>query len=402
VKPDALNLSFSPAPRADFYLLLGNRVTRAFAFGFAGILLGLHLQSRNLTPAEIGFVLALGFATASLTGLLAAIVSKRLGRRLTLTAIGVLMALSGADLAFATQPWQLVMAGLTGMIGAAGTDLGPFLPIEQSLLVEVTDVARRNRAFARYSLSGAVAASVGGVAAGFGSDLLRTQVFFLVFAILGLTTAVLPLFLSTETERGREGPAFGHLRPILRLSSLFAIDSFAGGLVVNAVIVYWLHIRFGASPALLGPCFAAMSLLSAMSFEISGRLADRFGLINTMVFTHLPSNLLLLSVPFVPWLGIALAVLLVRSAITSMDVPARQAYVVSIVAPSERSGAIAITGAVRGLAGGFGPLITGASIGSAAMWVPFILGGAMKSVYDVALFYAYSQRFPVGNIGKRQ
>ena len=197
-------------------------------------------------------------------------------------------------------------------------------------------------------------------------------------------------------SQGVEGqpaqPAFGSFKPLAGLAALFALDSLGGGFVANAVIAYWLHVRFGAEPALLGPIFAAVAILQSLSYEVSGRLADRFGLINTMVFTHLPSNLLLLLVPFAPTLGLAVALLLARFALSQMDVPARQAYIVSIVPPGERAGAVAMTGAVRGVAMSFGPALAGLAIGAAAFGIPFFAGGGLKIVYDIGLFAGFRNR----------
>ncbi|HET7337987.1 MAG TPA: MFS transporter, partial [Candidatus Dormibacteraeota bacterium] len=178
----------------------------------------------------------------------------------------------------------------------------------------------------------------------------------------------------------------------LPLTALFTVDALGGGLVANAVIAYWLHVRFGAGTILLGPVFAAMSVLQAGSYEIAGRLADRIGLIRTMVFTHLPSNVLLIAVAFSPTLGWAVALLLARFAISQMDVPARQAYVASIVPPSQRAGALAITGVVRGAGQAAGPLVSGLAIQAAAYGIPFVAGGVLKIAYDVALFAGYRSR----------
>jgi predicted MFS family arabinose efflux permease len=182
------------------------------------------------------------------------------------------------------------------------------------------------------------------------------------------------------------------LRPLAGLAALIALDALGGGFVGNAVIAYWLHVRFAAEPAVLGPVLAGAAVLQTFAYEVSGRLSTRFGLVNTMVFTHLPSNLLLLIVPFTPNLSWAIAILLVRFALSQMDVPARQAYVVSIVPPSERAGAVAITGAVRGIAQSFGSALAGIAIGVAAFGVPFFAGGGLKLVYDIALFAAFRNR----------
>jgi MFS family permease len=382
----------SRASRRDLGILLTGRVLRAFGFGFSAILLGIHLQSRGLTATEIGVFLAVGLAAASLTGLVTAAATRRLGRRRTLAAIGVLMAICGLDLAFATQSWLLLLAGLTGMIGAAGTDLGPFLAVEQSVLTETAEPAGRNRAFARYSLTGGLAGAAGGFLAGAGTDLARTEALFVLYAVIGLATALIPLLLSPAAEGLPEAPVFGNLRPLLGLSALFALDSLGGGLIVKSVIVYWLHVKFQASPVILGPSFAVMSLVGAASFEVAGWLSDRIGLVNTMVFTHLPSNLMLIAIPFLPRLAWALGVLIIWAALNGMDVPARQAYVVSIVKPNERSGAVAITGAVRGLAQAVGPPITGAAIQTAALGIPFFLAGTVKSIYDIVLYLGFRGR----------
>lgn len=377
----------------DFNLLLAARVLRAFGFGFSAILIAVHLQSRGLGPAWVGAVLAVGLGSASLTGLAAAWLAARIGRRRTLALAGVLMALCGIDLALAPTSWLLLLAGLTGMMGVANADLGPFLAVEQATLAETSTAASRNRAFGRYGFTGAIGVAVGGLAAGWGTSLGRTILFYWLFAGLGLATAALPLRLSERVEgQVRDAPAFGRIRPLLGLSALFAVDSLGGGLVVSAVLVYWLHIRFGAGPEVLGPAFAAMAVLQAFSLEVAGWLADRIGLINTMVFTHLPSSALLILVPFAPSLGWAIVLLLARALVVSMDQPTRQAYVVSIVPPSERSGALAVTGAVRGLAQAAGPVVTGIAIQAAAFGLPFFAGGGIKIAYDLALWAGFRRR----------
>jgi predicted MFS family arabinose efflux permease len=198
--------------------------------------------------------------------------------------------------------------------------------------------------------------------------------------------------MSSRVEGEPARRAFGSFRPLAGLAALFALDSLGGGFVANAVVSYWLHVRFGAAPDVLGPVFAGVAILQSLSYEVSGRLADRFGLINTMVFTHLPSNLLLLAVPLSPTLGWAVAVLLARFALSQMDVPARQAYIVSIVPPGERAGAVAMTGAVRGVAMSFGPALAGVAIGAAAYGVPFFAAGGLKALYDLALFAGFRNR----------
>lgn len=377
--------------RRDFSILLLTRVLRAFGFGFAAVLVGLHLERRGLSPAAIGLTLTLGLGAGSLLGLGLAALAPRIGRRAALALAGAGMALTGLDLAVAGPPW-LLLAGVTGMLGAGPIDLGPFASVEQALIAESVPARGRNRAFARYSLSGGLAASLGGLAAGLGGDLAHGRLLFLIYSGLGLLTALLPLLLGERTEAGEREAAFGNLRPLLGLAALFLVDSLGGGFVVNSVIAYWLHVRFAAPAGILGPAFAAIGLVQAVSYEVAGRLADRFGLINTMFFTHLPSNLLLLMVPFSPTLAFALGLLLCRFALSQMDVPARQAYIVSIVPPAQRAGAVATTGALRGVAQASGPLLAGLAISAAAFGLPFFLGGGLKIAYDLALFAGFRSR----------
>lgn len=358
------------------------------------VVLGVYLERRGLRPAAIGAVLALGLLTASLYGLPAAVVAARVGRRPVLVVIGLLMALSGLALAAAGPTWLLVLAAATGMLGAASVDLGPFLALEQATLTESVSPARRNRAFGRYSLTGGLASAAGGLAAVLASSPAGSRALLLLYAGLGLATAALALGLSKQVESQVPGPLLSRAsaRPLAGLAALFAVDSLGGGFVVQAVIAYWLHVRFGAGITLLGPTLAAIALVQAGSYEVASRLADRIGLIRTMVFTHLPSNVLLLLVPLSPNLAVAVAILVLRFSISQMDVPTRQAYVASIVPPAERVAALALTGSVRGVAQAVGPVIAGAAIQSAAYGLPFLLAGLIKIGYDLTLFAAFARR----------
>jgi MFS family permease len=373
----------------DRALLLTARGLRAFAFGFSAVLIGIHLERRGLSAGLIGLTLGIGLAAASLSGLGAAWLAAHIGRRRMLAVCGGLMVITGLDLAVAGNPVLLVASGVTGMIGAASVDLGPFSSVEQAMLAEAVPAAQRNLAFGRYSLIAGLLNALGGVAAAFAGG---TASFYYMFAAIGAVTAVTPLLMSERVETPEPPIAFGDFRPLAFLAALFALDSLGGGFVANGVIAYWLHARFGASTAFLGPVFAGVALLQAVSYEVSGRLGSRIGLINTMVFTHLPSNLLLLAVPFAPTLHVATAILFARFALSQMDVPARQAYLASIVPPRERAGALAMTGAVRGVAQSFGPVLTGIAIGASAFAFPFWAGGALKIVYDVALYAGFRRR----------
>lgn len=376
----------------DRTLLLGGRGLRAFGFGFSAVVIGVYLERRGLAPGLIGLTLGLGLAAASLSGLASASLAAHFGRRRALSISGLLMALTGLDLALAGQPTLLVMAGLTGMLGAASVDLGPFASVEQAVLAESVSPAARNVAFGRYSLTGGLFNAAGGLAAALATGAAGGRTFFLLYAAIGVITALLPQFMSSRVEAPGQAVAFGRIQPLVGLAALFALDSLGGGFVANAVIAYWLHVRFAVDVQLLGPLFAVIGLLQAVSYEVAGRLGDRFGLVNTMVFTHLPSNLLLLLVPFSPNLSWAIVLLMARFALSQMDVPARQAYVVSIVPAAERAGAVAMTGAVRGVAQSFGPVLAGLAIGAASFGLPFFAGGGLKIVYDIALFSGFRNR----------
>jgi len=376
----------------DRALLLGARGLRAFGFGFSAVLIGVYLERRGLSAFLIGLTLGLGLAAASLSGLASASLAARLGRRRALSIAGLLMAVTGLDLALAGSPALLIAAGLTGMLGAASVDLGPFASVEQSVLAEAVPPAGRNVAFGRYSLTGGIFNAAGGLAASLATGVSGGRNFFLLYAAIGVVTAVLPFFMSSRVEAPGQAVAFGRFRPLAGLAALFALDSFGGGFVANAVIAYWLHVRFAVDVQVLGPLFFLAALLQSASYEVSGRLGNRFGLVNTMVFTHLPSNILLLLVPFSPNLTTAAGLLLARFALSQMDVPVRQAYVVSIVPAAERAGAVAMTGAVRGIAQSFGPVLAGLAIGAASFGLPFFAGGGLKIVYDLGLFAGFRNR----------
>jgi MFS family permease len=379
--------------RQDYRLLLSIRTLRSFGFGFVPVLLGLRFEQRGLGGGSLGAAISIGVLAAALSGLPAAALASKIGRRWVLLAAGLLMAITGADLALARAPALLLLAGATGMLGASGVDLGPFLAIEQAALVESVPAQRRNRAFGRYSVTGGLAVAAGGLVASLGTSPGRVEILFLVFAALGVLTAAISLFLAPEAARP-PGPIISRAsaRPLAGLAALFGVDALGGGLVLQTVVAYWLHVRFGAGSSVLGPSLALIALVQAASFEAASRLADRIGLVRTMVFTHLPSNVLLLLVPLSPNLATALVLLTVRFAIAQMDVPARQAYVASIVPPGERAAALAVTGTVRGVMQSVGPLIAGVSIQAAAAGVPFVLAGGLKIMYDLGLYAAFSRR----------
>jgi MFS family permease len=375
--------------RRDLVILLSGRVLRAFGFGFSIVLFGLHLERRGLSSLVIGTLLAVGLLGSACTSLTAAYAAKRLGRRATLALTGLLMAIAGIDLAFAGNPWLLALGAITGMFGAGWVDLGPFLAVEQAMLTEVVSAPSRNRAFARYSLTGAGSLGLGGLAATLGNTLSRSEAFYVLFAVIGLLTAAAPIFLSRAVEAELRTPVFGRLRPLLGLTALLMVDSFAAGFVFPSIIAYWLHVRFGATAQVLGLIFTVVPILQAASYEVAGRLADRIGLINTMVGTHLPAVLLMMLMPLMPSLAWAIGLLFAFNSLSEMDVPARQVYLVSIVKPGERAGAVALTGAARAFSQILGPAISGWALQVAAFGLPFVIFGVGKLSFLAGLYIGF-------------
>lgn len=389
-----------PAPwiSPDGRLILTARAIRTFAYGFQSVLLGVYLSQVGFAPWQVGAVLtATLLGSAVLTALFAA-TADRYGRRRMLRLSALFMATSGAAFAFSTSYPLLILASLTGTVGATSGEVGPFLTLEQAVLPQTAAPERRTRAFSLYNTIGALAGSAGALAAGVPAVLQRAagldaltafRAMFLAYATCAVAALWAFARLSDRVEAAAAAPRGGlrRSRPMVyRLSALFALDSLAGGFVVQSLIAFYLHLRWGAGPEVLGPVFLWVGLLQAASYWVAGRLAERVGLINTMVFTHLPSNVLLAAIPLAPSLAWAIALLLARHALSQMDVPARQSYIVAVVDPDERVAAAGITNIARNLAQAATPVVAGAAMQTVGLGVPFVLGGSLKIVYDLLLF----------------
>jgi predicted MFS family arabinose efflux permease len=327
----------------------------------------------------------------------------RIGRRRLYGALFLVMGAAGT--VFALTRWlpALIIAALTGTISVEANESGPITSLEQAMIPQVAGAAReRTWAFARYNAVAYLAGSLGALAAG-GPDFFRrffpavpaSQRFMLAFPVIGVACVLLALRLSPQVEAGevltaeRRFPLLRSKRKVAGLAGLFAVDSFGGGFVVNSFLVFWFQRKFGASTELMGLVFFFVGLLQSGSSIAAGALATRIGLLNTMVFTHLPSNVLLILVPFMPNLGLAIAMLLTRFAISQMDVPARQAYVVSVVDPDERTAAAAYTNTARYLVRPAGPALGGYLMQTVSLSAPFVAAGALKIVYDFALLATF-------------
>ena len=382
------------------------RTMRMFGYGFLAVVLVLYLDAAGLDPLAIGAVLTLTLVGDTVVSLWLTTHADRLGRRRVLLIGSLLVVVAGT--VFAITDWLplLILAGIVGVISPTGNEVGPFLAVEQASLSEVVPARRRTAVFAWYNLAGYVATATGALAAGLlGEALIRAgwpaldayRAVVAVYAVIGLGMAAIAWRLGRDIEAPRVAIAedgvvrrlgLGRSRSVvLRLSALFSIDAFAGGFIPQSLMAYWFSLRFGVSPATLGGIFFAANLLAAVSSLSAARIAARIGLIETMVFTHLPSNLLLLLVPLMPTLELAVAVLLVRFSLSQMDVPTRQSYVMAVVEPDERSAAAGVTGIARTIGASISPAISSvliASAGTAA--IPFFVAGGLKIVYDLLIY----------------
>ncbi|MBI2200757.1 MAG: MFS transporter [Armatimonadetes bacterium] len=384
----------------DGKLILAARGIRTFAYGFLSILLGLYLDGLGFSPLQVGAVLTTTLAGSAALTILFTSVADRYGRRRMLSVSAVLMAGAGLLFALTNRYPLLILASLTGTIGATSGEVGPFLSLEQTILPQTVPPQRRNMLFGIYNTVGGLAGAAGSLFAATPvllqrwlgwTELTALRIMFVLYAALAGIALVLILRLSPRVELSPEDRALGgglreSKRMVMRLSALFGLDSLAGGFVVQSLIAFWFHLRWGAGPELLGPIFLGVGVLQAASYLVAARVADRIGLINTMVFTHLPSNVLLMLVPAAPTLGAAIALILARHALAQMDVPTRQSYTMTVVAPAERAAAAGYTNVVRNLAQAVTPVISGYAMQVLSLGLPFVIGGGLKIIYDLTLF----------------
>jgi MFS family permease len=369
----------------------------------------LYLTGVGLTESQVGLLLTFTLIGDTAVSLFLTTQADRFGRRKVLIAGAVLMAGAGLAFAFTSNLELLIIAGAIGVISPSGHEVGPFLPIEQAALSHVVGDRTRTRVFAWYSLAGSLATALGALAAGaflhaFEGTILTSinayRSVVVLYAACGAILAVLFLRVSTSIEpatladkqalRATFEGFFGLDRSqdvVVKLSALFALDSFGGGFVVQSFAAYWFYLRFGVDPATLGVIFFWANVLAGFSALIASRLASRFGLINTMVFTHLPSNVLLILVPLMPNLQLAILALLARFSISQMDVPARQSYIMAVVSPDERSAAAGIAGVARTVGAAISPFFVGLMFARPSLInLPFFIAGALKIAYDLLLY----------------
>lgn len=388
-------------------LIFLGRGLRSFAFGWLSVILALALARRGLGAAAIGAVFTATLVEDALLTLLVSAFAARVGAARVMLATAPLLVVGGVLLALPESRWLVLLGAVLGTLSPNGQEAGPFTAMEQALLPRAVLSGSVVRMFGWYNVCGFLPAAAGAGAAGatlgwalrHGLDeALAHRTMLLGYAGVGVLLTLLYARLarlqpearldSRSASLGRLG--LGRSRGVvLQLAGLQAVDALAGGFIMQSLLVYWFHLRFGAGPEALGALFLGTNLLSALSFLVATRVAERVGLLNTMVFTHLPSNLLLLCVPFMPSFGTAAAVLLARHLLSQMDVPTRQAYTMALVSPEERPAAAGLTASVRALAQACAPVVSGLAMATAATPAPFLLAGGLKIAYDLSLYFRF-------------
>lgn len=375
---------------------------RAFAYGVGSVLIGVSLARSNLPGTRVGAVFACILFGAAVASVAVGRFGDRLGRDRAYRLLLVVMAIAGTAFALTHSLPLLLLAALSGTVSTDVVESGPFTSLEQAMLPQAAAPGAAPRLFGTYNTIATLAGSLGALAAGLPSLLgaASPQRWLLVYPL----AAMLALPFAARLSLGIEPPLVAGARRrvrlqrskgiVRRMSALFALDSFGGGFVVQSFIAYWFTRRFNASLETLAVVFFCVGLLQAVSFQVAVRLAERIGLLRTMVFTHLPANLLLAAVPFAPNLATGVALLLARFLLAQMDVPARQAYVVAVVEPEERTAAAAYTNGARYVTRPVAPLIAGALVQASSLAAPFVIAGALKCVYDLA-FWKMFRRVPL-------
>ena len=389
----------------DGKLLLSARILRTFGYGFLSVVIAIYLRFLGFDDVQIGLLLGSTLVNSVIFTIFASFYADRIGRRNVLVIYASLMCISGLIFTFTDNYFLLVLAAFIGTINVTGSETGAFLTIEQAILPQtIRDKKKMNTIFALYNMVGTFAMSAGIILSGLPS-LLQEQYFamnhvdsfkilFMMYSILGLVVMIIYLMISKDIEikpnlnnSVRQTLSPRSKKIVGKLSALFAVDSFAGGFVIQSVVSLWFFTRFGADLIILSYVFSAAGILTAFSYIVAAKIADRIGLVNTMVFTHIPSNILLILVAFAPTLQFAIILYLIRMGLSQMDVPTRQSYIVSIVNEDERIAASGLTNVSRNIAQTVSPSIIGYIFQSfLALSGPFVLGGLIKIVYDLALY----------------
>ena len=391
---------------------------RTFAYGFLSVILAIYLKLIGFNDFYIGLILTTTLINSVIFTLIASFYADRIGRRKILVVYAALMSLSGVIFFVTTNYIALIVSALIGTINVTGTETGAFLSIEQAALPQtINDIKKRNTVYALYNMVGTFAMSAGVLLSGLPQIIVQQYGFnqiesikplFLLYSIIGLVVLGIYYFISNKVEvtvnnndnNKLSKPLKQTLSPkskqiIGKLSCLFAVDSFAGGFIIQSIVSLWFFTKFGVELTTLSYIFSITGVLTAFSFLVAAKIADRIGLINTMVFTHIPSNILLILVAFAPTLPLAVAFYLARMTLSQMDVPTRQSYLVAVVREDERTPAAGITNISRNIAQAVSPSLAGYILQSLSfLSAPFILGGVLKIVYDIVLYFNFKSIKP--------
>ncbi|HEX2930694.1 MAG TPA: MFS transporter [Candidatus Binatia bacterium] len=390
----------------DGWLLFASCAVRSFAYGFLSVILGLYLDTIGLGMAAIGWIFTAALAGSAGMTLIVTSVADRFGRKTLLILGAALMALAGGIFALSDNPIWLTIAAIFGTISPSGKDIGPFLSLEQAILPQTTTDQQRTAVFSAYNLVGSFAGAVGALAVGLPellsfSSLSGYRLLIWSYVAAALLLVLLFVQLSPGIEAKKNPDSFiGKLglkksrAMVAKLAGLFALDAFAGGFIVQSIVAYWFYLRYQTDLGALGGIFFGTNLLAAFSFLAAPACARRFGLLNTMVFTHLPSNFLLLLVPLMPNMESAIAVLLIRHLLSQMDVPTRQSYTMAVVDAEERAASAGVLSVARNTGAAIAPLFTSAILAAPSLGLPFLLAGGLKVIYDLWIFALFRKVKP--------
>jgi MFS family permease len=386
---------------ADGRLIFATCAVRSFAYGFISVILGLYLDAVGLSTTEIGWIFTAALAGGAVMTIVIASLADRVGRKNMLILGAGLMALAGWMFVVSGSPILLAVAAVFGTINPSGKEVGPFLSLEQAILPQSTSDQQRTAVFSAYNLVGSFASALGALAVGLPQSFFTSALSgfrFLVWSYVACALLMMALFsfLSRSIEANRKTTwresKIGLQQSggkVAKLAALFALDAFAGGFIVQSIVAYWFYLRYGADLKQLSGIFFGINILSALSFLAAPAIARRIGLLNTMVFTHLPSNFLILLVPLMPSLELTVIVLLLRNLLSQLDVPTRQSYTMAIVEPDERASVAGLLSVSRNTGAALAPLFTGAILANPVYGWPFLLAGGLKVIYDLLIFAVF-------------
>jgi MFS family permease len=385
----------------DGWLLFATCGIRSFAYGFLSVMLGLYLDAIGLSTTAIGWIFTAALAGGAVMTVILTAAADSFRRRSLLVVGAALMALAGVAFVATNNPIFLTLAAIFGTISPSGKEVGPFLSIEQAILPETTGEQDRTKVFSVYNLVSSLSGALGALAAGLPSLLSLSSLSgyrLLIWAYVASALLMLILFSFLSPAIQGKNKADPELRRIgirksrtivAKLSALFALDAFAGGFIVQSLVAYWFYLRFKTDLNALAGIFFGANLLAALSFLAAPPIARRIGLLNTMVFTHLPSNFLLLLVPLMPNLELTVVVLLLRHLLSQLDVPTRQSYTMAVVDPDERAASAGIMSVARNIGATIAPVFTGPILAVPSLGLPFLIAGGLKIVYDLAIFAVF-------------